>query len=115
MDLTVTVGMEEPQMRQLVMLVMAIPVLHFDSPRLFMGMYGSIHGNRMLWLVGPGLGTGAPRLVPDPPRRTRRAGFPHRAPQVALAAQPAHTVGWRVSAYGSSNQARLLRYDQNSR
>jgi hypothetical protein len=52
----------------------------------------------MVWLVRPGLGTGAPRLVPDPPRRTRRADFPHRAPQVALAAPPTQTVGWRVSA-----------------
>src|SRR5206468_7399613 len=57
----------------------------------------------IVWLVGTGLGAvafaeprqsgpfrdrgltePAWRLVPVPPRRTRRADFPHRAPQVAL-------------------------------
>src|SRR6266478_7979296 len=39
-----------------------------------------------LWWVGTGLATRS--LVPVPPRRTRRADFPQRAPQVAL-------VGWQ--------------------
>src|SRR6266851_2838492 len=41
---------------------------------------------RKLWWVGTGLATRS--LVPVPPRRTRRADFPQRAPQVAL-------VGWQ--------------------
>src|SRR5438874_3993327 len=36
----------------------------------------------MLWWVGTSLATRS--LVPVPPRRTRRADFPQRAPQVAL-------------------------------
>src|SRR5437870_7038605 len=71
----------------------------------------------ILWLVGTDLGAVAfaePRqsgpfrdrgltepawsLVPVPPRRTRRADVPHRAPQVALATTPSDSrmTGLRV-------------------
>src|SRR5713101_4759288 len=71
----------------------------------------------IVWLVGTGLGTiafaepcqsgpfrdrgltePAWRLAPVPPLRTRRADFPHRAPQVALATRPSDSrmTGHRV-------------------
>src|SRR5439155_20652765 len=40
------------------------------------------------WWVGTGLATMS--LVPVPPRRTRRADFPQRAPQVALVGGPSN-------------------------
>src|SRR2546429_6010870 len=43
---------------------------------------------KRLWWVGTGLATMS--LVPVPPRRTRRAGFPQRAPQVALVGGPSN-------------------------
>src|SRR5262245_22344183 len=82
----------------------------------------------IVWLVGTGLGAvafaeprrsgpfrdrgltePAWRLVPVPPRRTRRADFPHRAPQVALTTTGDQTVARRNSGNGSSNQGRLRR------